>query len=153
MPMHRMVVIALGAVVWLNLQPEVTWAAADQTSITAPDASILTRTSPAELVMEGTPTLKERRALSNFLPPHQQRRSSLTMDGHAVVVSHGLESSALREDDPMIWQHPIPSVIPLSSALILRELGDEPTGPTTPTAAQVLSDDDLAVVAGVRLRF
>ncbi len=96
MPMHRMVVIALGAVVSLSLQPGVMWAAADHTSVPAPD-------SP--------------------------------------------------EGDPVIWQHPISTAIPLSSVLILRKLGDEPTGPTTPTAAQILNDDALVVVAEVQLRF
>ena len=57
------------------------------------------------------------------------------------------------EGDPVIWQHPISTAIPLSSALILRNLEGEPVGPTTPTAAQVLDDNDLAVVVGVQIRF
>ena len=149
MPTYRMVVLALGAIISLSQQPGVTWAAADQTPVTAPDSSILARTSPAEFVTEGALMLKGLGTCSNF----QQPRSSLTMDKHTAVVTHGWTPSASREADPLIWQHPIPSAFSLSGALILRDLEAEPAGPTTSTAAQILDEDDLAVVAGVRLKF
>ena len=77
----------------------------------------------------------------------------LTSERRTATVTRKLTPSASPEGDPVIWQHPISSAIPLSSALILRELEGEPAGPTTPTAVQILDDDDLAVVAGVQFRF
>jgi len=91
-----MVVIALGAIVSLSLQPEVMWAAVDHTSVPAPDSPV---------------------------------------------------------GDPVIWQYPLPTATPLSGTFILRNLEGEPAEPTTPTAGQILDDNDLAVVAGVKLRF
>ena len=151
--MFRMIGLALTVVVSLSQQPRVTWAAADQTPLPAPDSSTLTRTSPAQPAIEDDPMVKGLWAVSSPLPIDQLLRSSLAMDRRTAVVIHGVRRSALREEDPVIWQHPLPTIMPLSSTFILRELADEPAGPRTPTAVQILDDDDLAVVAGVRLRF
>ncbi len=148
--MCRMIGLALGAVVSLSQQPGVTWAAADQAPVTAADSSTLTRTSPAELATESPLMLSGRGARSNSQLP----RSSLTMDKRPAAVPRGWTPSAPREGDPVIWQHPIPTAIPLSSALILRDLESEPAGRSpTPTATQILDDADLTIVAGVQFRF
>ncbi len=153
MAMCRVIVIALGVIVSLSQQPGVTWAAADQTPLPAPDASLLTRISPAQPALEADPMLNGLWVVSSPLPMDQSLRSSLAMDSRTAVAIDGLRRAASQEEDPVIWQLPLPTVMPLSSTLILRGLGNTPAGPRTPTAVQILDDEDLAVIAGVRLRF
>ncbi len=139
MPISRIIGIALGTIVSLNLQFGVVWAATDQSPVTAPYSSISARTSPTALATEGASMLKGSGTPSN-----------LTMNRHTPVATYQVTRSAPQEDDPVIWQHPIPTV----GALLLRYLEDQPVGhPPTPIIHQVLNDEDLAIVAEVQLRF
>jgi len=73
------------------------------------------------------------------------------MDRRAAIVPYQVTLSVSREDDSTIS---LPTAIPFSGALMLGDLESKPAGqPSTPTANQMLNDDDLAIVAGVWLRF
>jgi len=87
MPRYRMIGIALAAVVSLSQQPGVTWAAADQTPPTAPDSSILVRTSPAEPAIERDPRLKGLGRSQALYPFTSSHAPSLTMDRHVRLSS------------------------------------------------------------------
>ncbi len=155
MPPYRMIGIALGAIISLNLQSGVAGAVTDQTPAPASDSEILGKKPPATLATGSASNAAGTVGARNLLALYQPPCSSRIMDMCATVDAYQHATlAASQKSAHALWEHPLPAASPLSGALVLGDPEEKPARrPLTPAANQTLSDSDPTILAQVRFKF